>query len=176
MRAAKSLILLFIVCLMAGCGFQLRNSNAAAGRTLPFATISLSMPSQSELYSTLKRNIDASASTKVVVKPSEAKAILTVLSDTSQKSILTLSAAGRAREFQLVRSFTFRVHTPEDLEYVPQSQITVRRTMTYSDDLVLSKNAEEQLLWLDMEKDLVGQLMRRLMASKSAPQPRPELE
>jgi LPS-assembly lipoprotein len=54
-------------------------------------------------------------------------------------------------------------------EYIPPSTITLRRDITFSDDLVLSKESEEILLWRDMQGDLVQQLMRRLAAAKLQP-------
>ena len=51
-------------------------------------------------------------------------------------------------------------------EYLPTSTITLRREITFSDDLVLSKESEEALLLRDMQNDLVQQLMRRLAAAK----------
>ena len=108
--------------------------------------------------------------------------------DRSEKIILSLTAAGRAREFQLVRTFSFKVHgnvaaaTPAPrvkysdepvaagpTEYIPPSSITLRREITFSDDLVLSKESEEALLWRDIQGDLVQQLMRRLAAARPQP-------
>jgi outer membrane lipopolysaccharide assembly protein LptE/RlpB len=54
-------------------------------------------------------------------------------------------------------------------EYIPPSTITLRREITFSDDLVLSKESEEALLQRDMQGDLVQQLMRRLAAAKLQP-------
>ena len=45
----------------------------------------------------------------------------------------------------------------------------LRREVTYSDDLVLSKEGEEALLWRDIQNDLVQQLMRRLATAKLQP-------
>jgi LPS-assembly lipoprotein len=45
----------------------------------------------------------------------------------------------------------------------------LHRDVTYSDDLVLSKQAEEALLWRDIQSDLVRQLMRRLATAKLQP-------
>ena len=169
MRSTRLIVALLTVSLLTACGFKLRSSNAVSGRTLPFATIYLSLPAESEFYAQIRASLEASASTRVVSDPVKAEAILTVLNDTNQKSILSLSATGRAREFQLVRSFAFKVNTPRQAEYVPESQISVRRTMTFSDDLVLSKESEEAALWADIQKDLVGQLMRRILSSKAKP-------
>ena len=187
MRAAKLSVILLLVGLLAACGFKLRGSAELPGYKLPFARIALSLSPISEFYAQLKRTIEASSPGTKVVDVKEAEAILTVLNDTSQKLILSLSAAGRAREYQLVRTFTFKVH-PNVLvatanpplkytdapvvvptEYIPPSTITLRREITFSDDLVLSKESEETLLWRDMQSDLVQQLMRRLAAAKLQP-------
>ena len=187
MRATKLFVILLLISLTAACGFKLRGSAELPGYKLPFATIALSLPPTSEFYALLKRNIEASSPGTRVVDIKEAEAVLTVLADTPQKNILSLNAAGRAREFQLVRVFTFKVHAnvagaipappvkytdvpaAVPTEYIPPSTITLRREITFSDDLVLSKESEEALLWRDMQGDLVQQLMRRLAAAKLKP-------
>ena len=187
MRAAKLSILTLLLVLLAGCGFKLRGSAELPGYKLPFATIALSLAETSEFHAQLKRTIEASSpGTRVVSDPREAEAVLAVLGDRSEKVILSLTAAGRAREYQLVRHFTFKVHgnvtTPAPApvkysdapvagptEYIPTSTITLRREITFSDDLVLSKESEELLLLRDMQGDLVQQLMRRLAAAKLQP-------
>ena len=187
MRAAKLSVILLLVGVLAACGFKLRGSAELPGYKLPFATIALSLPATSEFYAHLKRTIEASSPGTRVVDAKEAEATLLVLNDSSQKIILSLSAAGRAREYQLVRTFVFRVHanaaaaTPNPpgkyadapaaapTEYIAPSTITLRREITFSDDLVLSKESEEALLWRDIQSDLVQQLMRRLAAAKLKP-------
>ena len=187
MRAAKLSILTLLLVLLAGCGFKLRGSAELPGYKLPFATIALSLAETSEFHAQLKRTIEASSpGTRVVSDPREAEAVLAVLGDRSEKIILSLTAAGRAREYQLVRHFTFKVHgnvtapAPAPVkysdapasgptEYIPASTITLRREITFSDDLVLSKESEENLLWRDIQNDLVQQLMRRLAAAKLQP-------
>ena len=188
MRAVKPFVMLLLIGVLAACGFKLRGSAELPGYRLPFATIALSLPPTSEFHAQLKRTIEASSPGTRVVDVKEAEAILTVLGDTSQKVILSLSGAGRAREYQLLRTFTFKVHanvaaatpaerarytdapaSPAAIEYIAPSTIVIRRDITFSDDLVLSKESEEALLRRDMQSDLVQQLMRRLAAAKLQP-------
>ena len=185
MRAAKLSVILLLAGLLAACGFKLRGSAELPGYKLPFATIAITLPPTSEFYAQLKRNIEASSpGTRVVAEAKDAEAVLTVLGDSVEKIILSLNAAGRAREYQLVRKFSFKVHpnVPSaapgaqvkysdapitvPVEYIPASIIILKREITFSDDLVLSKASEEALLWRDMQSDLVQQLMRRLAAAK----------
>lgn len=161
MRTAKLFVISALVVLLAACGFQLRGNYA-----LPFATLSISLPPSAAFYAQLKRSIEAASPTRIVAEAKDAEASLIVLGDTQQKQILSLSAAGRAREYGLVRTFNFRVSGTNGAEYVPPSQIVLRRDITYSDDLVLSKESEEALLWRDIQNDLVQQIMRRLAAAK----------
>lgn len=189
MRLVKLSVIVLLIGLLAACGFKLRGSASLPGHKLPFATIALSLDPISTFHAQLKRNIETSSpGTRVVNDAREAEAILAILGDSSQKNILSLSASGRAREFQLVRIFTFKVHAnvtatkpapavkytdvpaaAGPTEYIPASTITLRREITFSDDLVLSKESEEALIWRDIQDDLVQQLMRRLAAAKLQP-------
>lgn len=161
MRRATLSLLLTLASLVAACGFQLRGSYP-----LPFATISMSLEPTSDLYSSLRRTIEASSSARVVVDARQAEANLLVLSDKSEKSILSLNSSGRVREFQLTRSVSFKLSNARNVDFIPPGQITIRREITSSDDQVLSKEAEEALIWRDIQNDLVQQIMRRLTAAK----------
>jgi LPS-assembly lipoprotein len=147
--------------IVAACGFQLRGS-----ADLPFATLHIALPESSELRADLARTISSSSKTHVVGDPKEAQAILSVMADTQTKKILSLNSAGRVREYELVRTFVFQVNDSAGQFLVPRSQIVMRRDITFNDDQVLSKEAEEVLLWRDIQNDLLQQLLRRLAAAK----------
>jgi LPS-assembly lipoprotein len=155
-----------VALLVSACGFHLRGEYS-----LPFDKLYISLPESAELHAVLKRNIEASTRTRVTGKADEAQATLQILADTPVKRILSLNSAGRVREYQLVRTFAFRVLHPKGGEYVPQSSIVLTREMTFDDAAVLSKEAEEVLLWRDIQNDLVQQLLRRLATAKQNPQP-----
>lgn len=187
MRAAKLFLVLLLIGLLSACGFKLRGSADLPGHQLPFSTIALSLAPTSEFYAQIKRSIEASSKGTRVVELDEAEAVLTVLGDTSQKKILSLSGKGKAREYQLIRTFTFKVSAnnlsaapaPQVKytdapgvavhDYIAPSTITLYRDITYNDDLVLSKESEEALLWRNIQQDLVQQLLRRLASAKIRP-------
>ena len=157
MRHLALVLLLFL----GACGFQLRGSYP-----LPFETLYIALPEASELHAVLKRAVIAGSSAKVVSSPAQADATLTVLGDGLAKNVLSITAAGRAREFQLVRSFSFRVVTKDGRDWLPPNQIVLRRDISFNDDQVLSKESEEVLLWRDIQNDLVQQVLRRLSTAK----------
>ncbi len=160
----RRLLLVLVALLVSACGFHLRGAYS-----LPFDTLLINQPETAELHAVLKRNIEASTQTRIVTNAKEAQAALIVLNDAQAKNILSLNSAGRVREYQLVRTFSFKVIDDKLAEFLPPSTITLTREMTFDDAAVLSKEAEEVLLWRDIQNDLVQQLLRRLAAAKQRP-------
>ena len=150
---------------LAGCGFRLRGT-----AEVPFETLYLPS-SDSGLALDLKRNVQAGTRARVVDDPKQAEAILAFTEENREKNILSLTGAGRVSEFQLEYRVGFRVHDGKGGDYVPLTSIALTRDITFSDTDVLAKEAEEQLLFRDMQSDMVQQIMRRLAASRK-PVPR----
>ncbi len=158
MRAALALAL---AVLLSGCGFQLRGT-----AELPFQTIYLPPASGPGIALDLKRNIEAGTHTKVVSDMKQANAVLEFSAEVRDRLILSLAATGRVSEFRLRYLVSFRVHDGKGGEFVPASTVTLTRDVTYSDADVLSKQSEEQLLYRDMQFDMVQLIMRRLAAAQ----------
>ncbi|MEZ5616345.1 MAG: LPS assembly lipoprotein LptE [Rhodocyclaceae bacterium] len=155
----RALITLLLALMLAACGFQLRGA-----QPLPFS--SLYIAENWELGAQLRRNIRALGSTQLSATPQEAQAILTSLGEAREKSILSLSATGRVREFQLRYRFSYRVHDLKGREFVPPTVIVLVRDISFADEQVLAKEQEEALLYRDMQNDMVQQVLRRLAVAK----------
>ena len=157
MRRALALLLLAT---LAGCGFQLRGS-----ATLPFETVYVPGASGG-IALDLKRNIQAGTNAKVVDDPKNAQAVLEFSREERQKVILSLTGTGAVSEYQLRYLVSFRVHDAKGKDYVPTNTIELTRDVTFNDAQVLAKETEEQLLYRDMQSDMVQQIMRRLAAAR----------
>ena len=157
----RKLIPVLLALLLVACGFQLRGS-----QPLPFSSLYIATAEGSELGAALRRNIRAVGSTQLPATPQEAQAIFTVIGEAREKSILSLSGAGRVREFQLRYRFAYRVHDLKGREFIPPTEIVLVRDISFSDEQVLAKEYEEGLLYRDMQNDMVQQVMRRLAAAK----------
>ncbi|MFH1602456.1 MAG: LPS assembly lipoprotein LptE [Pseudomonadota bacterium] len=168
-RSAASHALRFACCaalaaLTAACGFQLRGQ-----ASLPFETLYVAIPEASLLAAELKRNIIAGTRTTLVNSPAQAQAVLDLTSEERSKTILSLNTAGRVREFQLRYRLSFRVHDSKGRDYLPQTEIRLTRDISFNEAQVLSKEAEELLLFRDMQSDMVQQILRRLAAAPAEP-------
>lgn len=147
---------------LAACGFRLRGT-----AELPFK--SLYVPgANSGIGLDLKRNIEAGTGAKVVDTAAAAEAVLVFTQEAREKEILSLTSTGRVREFQLRYRVGFRVHDGKGTDFVPPSVVQLTRDVTYNDEQILAKEQEEQLLYRDMQADMVRQILRRLAAVKPA--------
>jgi LPS-assembly lipoprotein len=81
--------------------------------------------------------------------------------------VIGSSSAGQVREFQLRLRFSFKLRTPQDKELIEQAEILQQRDISYNESAALAKEAEEALLYRDMQSDLVQQIMRRLAAIRT---------
>jgi LPS-assembly lipoprotein len=157
MRAAFALVLALGV---AACGFQLRGS-----AELPFQTIYVSPGSGIGLN--VKREIEAASHTKVVENAKNAQAVLQFSQETQTSQILALDVNGKVRALRLLYTVSFRVADTKGGEFVPTTTLRQTRDITYNDADILAKQAEQSLLYRDMQADMVQQIMRRLAGSRS---------
>lgn len=155
----RALISILLALLVAACGFQLRGA-----QPLPFS--SLYIAENWELGAMLRRNIRALGSTQLAESPQQAQAVFTLIGEAREKNILSLSATGRVREYQLRYRLAFRVHDLKGKEYIAPTEIVLVRDISFSDERVLAKEQEEALLYRDMQSDMAQQILRRMAAVK----------
>jgi LPS-assembly lipoprotein len=147
--------------MLSACGFELRKAP-----TYPFKTLFTGIPEASVFGQELKRNIAAGNGTRPVNTAEEAQAQVVFTQDVREKVILSLNTAGRVREFQLRHRVGFRVVDNRGREYLPLNEIVLTRDVSFNDAQLLAKEAEETLLYRDMQADMVQQIMRRLSGAR----------
>jgi LPS-assembly lipoprotein len=160
----KSLSLISILCMLlmlTACGFALRGAVV-----FPFNSIFIGLPLNSPLGGELKRNIRSSGQTTIAADTKSADVALQVLGETREKVILSYNSQGRAREYNLLYNFRFRVVDKDGKEVLTPTGISLKRTISFNESQVLAKESEEVLLYRDMQSDLVQQVMRRLAVLK----------
>jgi LPS-assembly lipoprotein len=145
---------------LAACGFQLRGT-----ANLPFETIYVANAT-SGIALDLKRNILSGTNTRVLDEAKGAQAQLQFSEESRNKEILSLTSAGRVREYRLIYRVRFGVGDGKGGDFLAPATVTLTRDMTYDDAQVLAKEAEEQLLFRDMQTDMVQQIMRRIATAQ----------
>ena len=150
---------------LAGCGFQLRQAPSFA-----FDTIFIQAPATSPIAHELRRNLTSDNRVRVLGAATEQpppQVILEVPLELREKVVVGLNSTGQVREFQLRSRIRFRLRTPGGRELIPETELLQQRDISFNEGAVLAKEAEESLLYRDMQTDLVQQLMRRLAALKA---------
>lgn len=147
---------------LSGCGFALRKAP-----TFAFTTLYSGLAETSPLGVELRRSLQATRKVEVITEArriNEAQVILDALGDQREKVILSRNASGQVREFQLRLRFRFKLRTLAGKELIPDTEIMQQRDISFNESAVLAKEAEEALLYRDMQSDVVQQIMRRLAA------------
>ncbi|MCE5180745.1 MAG: LPS assembly lipoprotein LptE [Betaproteobacteria bacterium] len=160
----RKLLAVTALLLLAGCGFQLRGV-----ANLPFNTLYVDGGGNPALATEISRLIETNTQTRLADMPANADAVLQVQGAAREKRILSLSGAGRVREYQLLYRVNFRLFDKQNRDLIANQPIELWRDMAYDDAMVLAKEQEETLLYRDMENDAIIQLMRRLAAAKLPP-------
>jgi LPS-assembly lipoprotein len=143
---------------LAGCGFELKRAPE-----LSFKTIQLTgFGPRSPLAAELKSNIDASSTTRVVEAAKDAQVVLQALGEAREKVVVAQTSANQIREFELRYRFGFRLRTVDGKDLLPDSEILLRRSLTYLESTALAKEQEEAFLYRAMQSDIVSQVTRRL--------------
>lgn len=166
--------------LLAGCGFQLRQAP-----DFVFSSLVLNAPDSSPLAAELRRSLAADGKVQVLTTAAAAtpvggaasapaapntpsgQVLFDLLQETREKVVVGLNSSGQVREFQLRSKVRFRVRAAGGRELIPDTELEQHRDITFNEAAVLAKEAEESLLYRDMQTDMVQQLMRRLAALRT---------
>jgi LPS-assembly lipoprotein len=162
LRAVAAALAVIVAAIVAtGCGFQLRGEFQ-----YPFSTIYINAPEGNPINTALRRAIDGAGGARVVDSAAAAEVILEVPPPIEDKSVLSLSGAGRVREFLLTTRVTYRLHDASGRDWLPRSEIVLRRSYTFAETEVLAREYQEVRLFREMQTDAVQQIARRLQVAK----------
>ena len=152
---------------LAGCGFKLRSSQNFA-----FQTLAVTPEKNGLVAADLIRYFGDAIVPIVSVRGSAPpQVIVDILQEVREKSVVGVNASGQVREFQLKMRRKFRMRLPDGRELIAPTEIAQQRDISFNESAVLAKEAEEVLLFRDMQSDILQQLLRRLAAIKTLDAP-----
>jgi len=148
---------------LSACGFRLRGVPQFAFQSLYIAAPTTS-PLARELQRTLEGSTPALQVWREPARLPQAQAVFELLQEQNERSVVGLNASGQVRELQLRLRIKFRLRTQKGEELLEPTELVQTRDISYSETIALAKEAEEALLYRNMQTDLVQQLLRRLAA------------
>ena len=152
---------------LAGCGFKLRSS-----QTFAFQTLAVTPERNGLVAADLIRYFGKAVVPLAPLQGAEPpQVIVDILQEVRDKTVVGVNASGQVREFQLRLRLLFRMRLPNGRELIAPTEISQQRDISFNESAVLAKEAEEVLLFRDMQNDILQQLLRRLAAVKSLDAP-----
>jgi len=150
---------------LASCGFALRSS-----QKFPFKSMYTGPITASPLLIELSRQVAGTGGVEVIIDQRQverADVIFELLQEQREKVVAGRTSSGSVREFLLRTNLRFRLRTRGGKELIPETLLVATTDISYNETLALSKDQEEQMLYGNMGKDLVGQIVRRMAALTS---------
>ncbi len=156
--------------LLSSCGFKLRGEQNYA-----FDTITVLAAQAGAVAADLRRALGARVREALVASgtapagalPSASHVVMEIINEQREKTVVGVNAAGQVREFQLRIRVRFKLRNAAGKDLIADTEILQQRDISFNESAVLAKEAEEGLLYRDMQSDIVQQLMRRLSAVTS---------
>jgi len=165
-RLSTQLVALLLTALLLGaCGFHLRGN---AG--MSFNSLYLEIPNPKTPFAAELRHALEASQVKLASSAEQADVVLDIVSENSEKQILTLSSSGRVTEFRLIYRVSLRAYDHKKQDWIPPEEMKLYRDLTYDDTEVLAKEAEEATLVQSMHSEMAQQIIRRLSRAKPQPQ------
>ena len=155
----KKLIAILLLLVITSCGFHLRGMTE-----ISFKTISLE-GKELGLTKNLKKILNTN---KVAIVSSTENPELRVelLSEESEKRILSLSGQGLVREFEIFYRVRYRIKTSDSEIWSQENIIETRKDFTYSDSNLIGKEEEERQLNEAMRIEAITSLFNQIQVIK----------
>lgn len=151
---------------LSACGFQLRGSTPAS--RISFDSIYLDAEKGTPLERELRRYILSQGKTTVATDQKEAAVTLRILSEAKERKVHTLNAQGQVREYSLIYRINFEAADKDNKNLLKPYELALQAFLSYSQSQVLPKETEERMIYDDLRRDAVSQIMRQLSSIKPA--------
>lgn len=147
--------------LLTACGFELRRVQPEMLVKSVYVSQATPSPIAEEIKKSLVKN-----KANLVANVRQAEAHLRINLEEREKLILSLSGAGRVKEYQLRLRVVYQVTDAQEFELVSPSTIQLTRILTFDERAPAGKEQEELFLFKDMQQDAMNQILRRLASAK----------
>ncbi len=145
--------------MIVSCGFHMRGMTEISFKTISLEGKELSFTKN--LKKILKSNKVA------IVSPTENPELrVELLSEDTEKRILSLSGQGLVREFEIFYRVRYRIKTSDSEIWSQENIIEMRRDFTYTDANLIGKEEEERQLSEAMRNEAITNLFNQIQLIK----------
>ncbi len=152
---------------LSACGFALKGAAAPLG----FSQLQL----QTQANSYLSADVRASLVRRGIALSTDVAAPVprfALTDEVRSRSVLSTNVNGRVREYQLKHAVTVQLWDGQGREWLAPVTYTQTRDLSFDETKLLAKEAEELMLYKEMQAELLTTVMRRLEASRTTLAPK----
>ena len=161
MRFARDVAAVLCAVIIGGCGFQLRGDPSIGFRAMQVTAVGAS-----QVAPEIRRTL-ATGPARVVTNAKDAEAQLRILQEARDKIVATITGTGTVYEYELRLTVRYELLVPgRELPVIPPTETIAKRLITYSASAPTAKEAEEQLLFKDMQVELAGRILRQVAVAR----------
>ena len=151
----EKFITLFMLLMITSCGFHLRGMTEISFKTISLEGKELSFTKN------LKKTL-ASNNVTIILPTENPELRIELLSEESEKRILSLSGQGLVREFEIFYRVRYRIKTVDSETWSQENILETRRDFTYSDSNIIGKEEEERQLNESMRNEAITNLFNQI--------------
>lgn len=151
----EKFITLFMLLMITSCGFHLRGMTEISFKTISLEGKELSFTKN------LKKTL-ASNNVTIILPTENPELRIELLSEESEKRILSLSGQGLVREFEIFYRVRYRIKTIDSETWSQENIIETRRDFTFSDSNLIGKEEEERQLNESMRNEAITNLFNQI--------------
>jgi LPS-assembly lipoprotein len=155
----KKFITLLTLVIVTSCGFHLRGMTEISFKTVSIEGRDLS-------FTKNLKKILTSNKVAIVLPTENPELRLELLSEETEKRILSLSGQGLVREFEIFYRVRYRIKNSYSKIWAEEELIETRKDFTYSDSNLLAKEEEERKLNEAMRNEAITNLFNQIQLIK----------
>lgn len=157
---AMRVIIILFAGMLAGCGFELRGANV-----LPPDLKNLFVVANPDLAIDIENFLETS-DTRIVSSREQADVVLTVLNPRFDRRVLSVDPnTGKEREYEIVYTVDVSAVGKQGRTFIPAQPVSLVRDFIYDPEAIIGASREEAVLYVEMRRDAVQQILYRLRAA-----------
>lgn len=161
--------MLLLLATLSGCGFHLRGSFDVEQLPASMRQMSIDGVRWNDALAVDLRGALKAAGVKVPRDGASATSVLNIISTNRKRRVLSVSATtGKVREFELYYSVVFDVSDANGKILIEKQTVNLVRDYIFDPTSVHGEALEEKLVFSEMSRDAVQQILRRIRAQVGA--------
>lgn len=160
-QAKTTIALILLLLLLSACGFHLRG-----GVELP-PVLQVTYIQSKEPFAGISpplRDTLQSAGAQVTEEANQATGVIRIVSERSERRVLSVGSAGRASEYELFEEVVFSLSDAQGKVLIEPQAVRTIRDLVFDENQVLGKVSEAEDLREEMRRSIAKQIIMRIYA------------